>query len=196
MTKNKLTAHTRILLIYLLIVAALCIMASCSPVKRVLNNEKYYNTIAEHVISSGLCVNETVLLNQSDTLITFDTLFALDYRTDTYTVDNEIVKTVYKTVVKTVAIRDTFKSVVTDNSRLDLQQKEISKGLQEQSKLLAKIVALEKKNSELRKSKNKAWTFFWIIVAAITAFILRKPLLSLVSPLGGVLSKIGSAVKR
>lgn len=46
----------------------------------------------------------------TSTIITFDTLYSLDFKTDTFTVDREIVKV--KTVVKTVMNTDK----ITDNA--------------------------------------------------------------------------------
>jgi hypothetical protein len=73
--------------VYVAIVAACVIfsMAGCNPVKRVLNNPKYYDKIAEHVISSGLCVNDSVYI--SDTTILLDTLNVIETNTDTVTVN-------------------------------------------------------------------------------------------------------------
>jgi hypothetical protein len=181
MTKIKLTTSFRILIIYLLVVIALCLAASCSPVKQVLKDESKMREVWEKGVLKSWCVNDTLILNQSDTLITFDTLFALDYRTDTYTVDNEIVKTVYKTVVKTVAIRDTFTAVVKDWKHIELIQKQL---IAKDGQLLEKIDQLEKSKSETkqaRKDRNKWRLWFFILLGIIGVYLFRKPLRFLVN---------------
>ncbi len=156
------------------VIVGLVLLNSCNPVKQVLKDEAKMKQVWEKGVLKDWCTNDSVYT--SDTIVTLDTLHLLETSTDTVTINDtvRITKTEYKYITKTVNIRDT--TVVTDRSKENLLQKEVNKGLEEQSKQLAKIVALEKANSELRKSKNKAWTFVWIILAIIGVYLFRKPL--------------------
>jgi len=191
----KLNTHTRILLIYLLVVAALCLLASCNPVKRVINNPKHYKNITEHVISSGACVNDTLIISQSDTLVTFDTLYTLDFNTDTYTVDREVVRNVTKVVTKTVTIRDTITKVVTDNARLNLKQKEVDALKVKVNTQSEQITQLKEDVRKANNSKRKAWLYLWLIVAGVTLYFTRSLWIGIagkgLSVIGRVLKGIG-----
>jgi hypothetical protein len=83
------------------------LLFSCNPVKRVLLNDEYYKIVTDKFVSEGGCVNDTVY--QSDTTLILDTLYSLDFKVDTFLIDKirTVVKTEYKTVSKTIKIRDT-----------------------------------------------------------------------------------------
>lgn len=176
----------------LLIVAALGMLClalfGCNPVKRVLNNPKYYNPIADHVISSGLCVNDSIYI--SDTTILLDTLYNIETVTDTVTVGDSvwIDRVEYRTIKKTVTIRDT--TVVTDNSRINLLQKELIK---KDGELIAKNDELAKSKSEtkeVRKERNKWRLYFFLLLGGIGTLIglligwkIKTGALKLISPI-------------
>lgn len=169
----------------LLIVAALGILClalfGCSPVKRVLNNPKHYNTIAEHLISSGLCVNDSIYI--SDTTILLDTLYNIETVTDTVTVGDSvwIDRVEYRTIKKTVTIRDT--TIVTDNSRINLLQKQISLHLQNESKLKTDLVNIKSAKKEMQQERNKWRLYFFLLLFGVVGWFLRKPILKLISPI-------------
>jgi hypothetical protein len=50
-------------------------LLGCNPVKQVLRDKEKLDKIAEYVISSGYCVNDTIIQSKSDTLITYDTIY-------------------------------------------------------------------------------------------------------------------------
>ena len=52
----------------------LILLLSCNPVKQVLKDKEKLDKVAEVVISSGYCVNDTIIKTNSDTLITYDTI--------------------------------------------------------------------------------------------------------------------------
>lgn len=167
----------------LLIIAAvfvlgiIAMLTGCNPVKRVLKDPVKMGKVFDAGVEKGWCVNDTVIVSKSDTLISYDTLYSLDLQTDTFNVDHEIVKV--KTVVKTVHIRDTTREIVTDNSRIILLQKrneELREENAEAKKLLVKATDLAE---AFQKQRNK-WRFrFWLLVAVIGLILFRKPLLKL-----------------
>lgn len=164
----------KLLLFFLLALWVLYTCSSCSPVKRVLLNDKYYKQVTDKFVLDGGCVNDTIFA--SDTTVLFDTLYSLDYKTDTVTIDNikSIVKTEYKTVTKTVIIRDT--AVVTDQTQINLLKSQIA----------SKDVKLKSKEDELSQviGQLKEWKFkarkknfmFWGLVFSILVFIFKKPI--------------------
>lgn len=180
MTKSKeITPH--IIWKALLFVAALGVLClalfGCNSVKRVLKDTAKMEQVFNEGVKKGWCVNDTIIQSKSDTLITFDTLFAVDFETDTFTVDREVVKTVTKVVTKTVKIRDTVTNIVKDNRLINLLGDELSDKqaqLTEKENELKKVQAQVK---EFKQARNKWRLYFWLLVAAIGVFLFGKPLL-------------------
>lgn len=166
---------------YLLLILAAVILihlfSGCSPVKRVLLNDKYYKQVTDKFVLDGGCVNDTIFA--SDTTVLLDTLYSLDYKTDTVTIDNikSIVKTEYKTVTKTVIIRDT--AVVTDHTQINLLKSQIA----------SKDVKLKSREDELSQVKGqlkgaealakKRWWLMWLVIVLCGVWTFRKPLFKL-----------------
>lgn len=157
------------------------VLSSCNPVKQVLRDEYKMRKVWNEGALDGWCVNDTLIVSKSDTLISYDTLYSLDVQTDTFNIDREIVKV--KTVVKTVRIRDTVTQTVKDLKLIDLLQKQNSLHLQTISKLKADLVNMRAENSALQKQRNKWMLYFWIVVSAVGIYLFRKPLLKLISPI-------------
>ena len=155
--------------------------SSCNPVRRVLLDDEKYKIVTDKFVSEGGCVNDTIF--SSDTTVLLDTLYSLDFKTDTVYIDDvkTVVRTEFKTVEKRVIIRDT--AVVTDNSRINLLQKEVSKHLEDKSKLNEKIVSLQDDLQAQKKKTGKWKLYFWIILIVSIAIQFRKPILRLISPL-------------
>ena len=93
-------------------------LLSCNPVKQVLRDKEKLDKVAEYVINSGYCANDTIIQSKSDTLITYDTIYE----------KNDIIRNILKTdtlrlsftktLVKTIRITDTIQKVVVDNARI------------------------------------------------------------------------------
>ncbi len=164
-----IAVYTIGLLLFLLLA-----LNSCNPVKQVLRDEYKMRKVWNEGALKGWCVNDTLIVNKSDTLITFDTLYSLDFKTDTFTVDKEIVKV--KTVVKTVRITDTFTNIVTDNSRIELLQKQLAKKDDEAISLNNKLVDSIAETKQAKQDRNK-WRFrFFLLLTIFGLFLFRKPL--------------------
>lgn len=159
----------------------LIVLFGCNPVKQVLKDSAKMQQVFDEGVKLGWCVNDSVYV--SDTTILLDTLHVIESTTDTLKVDSVvyITKTDYKTITKTVTIRDT--TVVTDRSKEKLLQKEVSNLLDDQIKLKQDIVNIEAEKKAAKKSKNKAWTLFWIVLAACVGWTLRKPIMKLIKPI-------------
>lgn len=134
---------------------ALLILSSCNPVKQVLNNPSKFAIIKDTVLSRGYCVNDTSFLYITDTLEVTDTLY--EVITDTLVINDSLVfwDVKYKTIQRTITIRDSIKSVVIDSSMASVLRKELW---------------LEKEKSK----ENKAWKkmFFYAIGGALVFFLL------------------------
>ncbi len=179
MRKHRNTTTYYILVIYLSIVAALCLlgMASCNPVKQVLKSEDKKRQVWEAGVLADWCVNDTAFV--SDTTVLLDTLYNIEYKSDTVTVGDSvwIDRVEYRTISKTVTIRDT--AVVRDNSLIDLQRKAIEVKDKEIKALYEKGKELEQDFKDMKHRRNKWRLYFFLLLAVITAFILRKPIIKL-----------------
>lgn len=134
---------------------ALLILSSCNPVKQVLKKPAYFNVIKDYVLKGGYCVNDTSFVYVRDTLEVTDTLY--EVYTDTLVINDSLVfwDVKYKTILRTIKIRDSIKSVVIDSSMVGVLRKELW---------------LEKEKSK----ENKSWKkmFFIAIGGAIAFFLL------------------------
>lgn len=159
----------------------LAILTSCNPVKQVLKDEYKMRKVWNEGVLDGWCVNDTTIVSKSDTLITFDTLYSLDFKTDTFNIDHEVVKV--KTVTKTVKIRDTIKQVVTDNSRVDILNDMLNKCNDGQLQLSHELDAKNIEYEDMQTNRNR-WRFrFFLLALAIAVYLFRKPILKLISPI-------------
>jgi hypothetical protein len=163
----------------IIIVAALALLSSCNPVKRVLLNDEYYKIVTDKFVSEGGCVNDTVF--NSDTTVLFDTLYSLDFKTDTFNIFNEkvIVQTKYKTIEKKVVIRDT--AVVTDYARIKLLNENIAAKDAEINTAKNALKSEQLKTKEQQQRGNK-WVFnFWALIVAVSIYVFRKPIFRLIT---------------
>lgn len=141
---------------------------SCNPVKQVLRDKEKLDAVAEVVISSGYCANDTIIQTKSDTLITYDTLYQRgeDIIRDVWHTDT-LRLPLTKKIVKTIRIRDTINQVVVDNARI---------------KLLEAKLAVQTEKTEEYKAKAKSrlnWLILLLLVISIR--ILYKPILKIIA---------------
>lgn len=144
----------------------LILLLGCNPVKQVLKDKAKLDQVAEVVISSGYCVNDTIIKTNSDTLITYDTIiekkeiFNTLLKTDTLTIP------LTKKIVKTITIRDTITKVVTDYARIN--------------QLEAKLALQTEKTEEYhQKAKSRLNWLIWLLIA-ISVYLIRKPIINLI----------------
>ena len=154
-----------LLFLYILLILSV-ILLSCNPVKQVLKDKDKLDKVAEVVVKSGYCANDTTIITKSDTTIVHDTTYDIDTLIDLrFKNDTQYVK-VPKVIIRTITIRDTIKSVVVDGARVLLLEKELSKSA-----------------DELKEWKEKArkrwWNLFWLILI-FSIYILRKPILKFI----------------
>lgn len=154
------------------------LLFSCNPVKRVLLNDEYYKIVTDKFVSEGGCVNDTVY--QSDTTLILDTLYSLDFKVDTFLIDKirTVVKTEYKTVSKTIKIRDT--AIVTDYTRIKLLTEKITA---KDAEIIAAKQSIKEQELKVKEQKQRAngWIFkFWLLVVAASIYVFRKPLFKLI----------------
>jgi len=137
-------------------------LLACNPVKQVLRDKEKLDKVAEYVISSGYCVNDTIIQSKSDTLITYDTIYEKNdiirniLRTDTLRLSFT------KTLVKTIRITDTIQKVVIDNARIN--------------QLEAKLALQTEKTEEYKAKANSRLKWLVLLLIAICVRILYKPI--------------------
>ena len=171
--------------IYLFLLGAIIsVLYSCSPVKRVLENPKYYAQVKKQVILNGECVNDTITEEiLKDTIIYKDTVIhdsfkvnmPMECHLDTIVNDFSVylengnlwVQWLGKVPERTINKQTTH--VVVDRAKEAI--------LIDSCKSLERRV-YEKDNELARKSKTM--TKLYIGLIAMLLFIFRKPILKLV----------------
>ncbi len=151
----------RILLISLLFL-------SCNPVKQVLRDKEKLDAVAEVVVSSGYCANDTIIQTKSDTLITYDTLYQRgeDIIRDVWHTDT-LRLPLTKKIVKTIRIRDTINQVVVDNARIKL--------------LEAKLAVQTEKVEEYKAKAESRLNWLILLLLVICIRIFYKPILKIIA---------------
>jgi hypothetical protein len=159
--KIKIDPVNAILLIAILLFLILWLF-SCNPVKQVLRDQNKLDQVAKVVVAGGYCTNDTTYIVKSDTTIKVDTLVRIDTLTDTYVLNDTTYITKWKTrdILKSVIIHDTIKSVVVDNSRLNLIQADLA------------AERIKSKEWESKAEKRAGWLI--ILILAIAGFIYLK----------------------
>lgn len=137
-------------------------LVSCNPVKRVINDKKKLDKVAEVVIRSGYCANDTTYIGSSDTVYFYDTIMSTitekEIRNDTA----YITKTKYRDIIKNILIRDTIKSIIVDSARILYLKGDI---LKLESKL---------KTAQERASKYFGWLIFLILCITFALYLRYK----------------------
>lgn len=169
--KLKLSHADLILVAYIAtILFAIALITSCNPVKQVLKDKDKLDEVAEVVVRSGYCANDTTIITRSDTTVVHDTSYQTDTLIDLKTLsDTQYVILPRKIITKTITIRDTVKSVVVDNARLSILQKDILK-------LQAEAEVIRAESDKWRGLAKKRWWLIFILIGGIAGYILRKPI--------------------
>lgn len=170
--------------IYIFLLGAIVsVLYSCSPVKRVLSNPKYYEQVKKQVILNGECVNDTITEEVlKDTIIYKDTVIhdsfkvnmPMECHLDTIVNDFSVylengnlwVKWLGKVPERTIKKQVTH--VVVDRAK--------------EAILIDSCANQNRKIYELEnsiKSKNSKILKLFVLLAAIVLFMLRKPIMRL-----------------
>ena len=151
-----------IAVLIVLIITAI-VAFSCNPVKQVLNNRAKFEEVKNEVIRLGLCANDTTFITASDTLIQYDT--TVQKETEILTIGDTVYVTKWQTrdIIKKLTIRDTIKSVVVDNSRVQLLQ--------------ADLKAIEAKAKEYKEKADKRLSYLILVgvILGLWVFFKIKP---------------------
>lgn len=168
--------------VYIFLLGAfVSVLYSCSPVKRVLKNPKYYEQVKKQVILNGECVNDTITEEiLKDTIIYKDTVIhdsfkvnmPMECHLDTIVNDFSVylengnlwVKWLGKVPERTIKKQVTH--VVVDRAKEAIL-------IDSCANQARKIYELE--NSI--KSKNGKILKLFVLLAAIVLFMLRKPIM-------------------
>lgn len=170
--------------VYIFLLGAIVsVFYSCSPVKRVLTNPKYYEQVKKQVILNGECVNDTITEEVlKDTIIYKDTVIhdsfkvnmPMECHLDTIVNDFSVylengnlwVKWLGKVPERTIKKQVTH--VVVDRAK--------------EAILIDSCANQNRKIYELEnsiKSKNSKILKLFVLLAAIVLFMLRKPIMRL-----------------
>jgi hypothetical protein len=148
----------------------LLFLIACNPVKQVLKDKDKLDKVAEVVVKSGYCANDTTIITKSDTTIQYDTSYLTDTLIDLRTIkDTQYVTLPKKVITRTITIRDTITNVVVDGARVLLLEKDVAKYKTESAEW-----------KELAKARW--WYLFWIILFTMV-YLLRKPILRICLPM-------------
>jgi len=171
-TTNPINPLDQLLLVYILLIILL-IFASCNPVKQVLKDKEKLDKVAEVVVRSGYCANDTTIITKSDTTIVVDTLHDTTNVVERFVSHDTVYQTKIKTVVRTVTIRDTIKSGVVDNARIRVLESDVLK-------LREKNISIQEQLIEQKKISRRRWWWIVLLIVAFSCYILRKPILKFV----------------
>ncbi len=102
------------------------VLFGCNPVKQVINDKAKLDKVAIEVIKKGYCANDTTIITKSDTLLVVDSL--IEIQSDTTIINDTAYVTLWETknFFKTFTIRDTLRSIIVDNARVNLLQTDLS----------------------------------------------------------------------
>ena len=133
------------------------LLVSCNPVKQVLKDKAKFDEVAAEVIRQGYCVNDTLIIVKSDTIVMVDSL--IEVYSDTTIINDTSYVTLWETknFTKTFTIRDTLHSVVVDNARIKLLKADIDKIT---------------KQSEQHKQKATSRLYWFIIALCVILFLI------------------------
>jgi hypothetical protein len=146
---------------YLLIIL---LFLSCNPVKQVLRDKEKLAQVAEVVVRSGWCANDTTFITKSDTLVEIDTVINVDIQIDTQKVNEFVYVTKWKTntITKTLTIHDTLKSYIVDNARVRLLQTDSAR------------LSVEMDEWKGKAKRRQIWLFAIIAMIAGALYIKSK----------------------
>ena len=167
-TTNPINPLDQLLFVYILLIILL-ILFSCNPVKQVLKDKDKLDKVAEVVVKSGYCANDTTILTKSDTTIVVDTLHDTTNIVEVKVKNDTVYQTKVKTVVKTVTIRDTIKSIVVDNARVRLLQEDILK-------LRERNISIQEQLTEQKRISRRRWWWIVLLIVSFSCYIFRKPI--------------------
>jgi hypothetical protein len=152
MTTNQNDPVNFMLIAYIILVFAAILMLGCNPVKQVIRDKDKLDKVAEVVVRSGYCSNDTVLITKSDTMINYDTVTNTKITTVQKNDTVYLWETKYRNVTKTVKIRDTVRQVVVDQAKINILEKDNVKLVDQLAK------------SEDESRKRLYWVFVLLLI--------------------------------
>lgn len=153
---------------YLVIVILSILFAGCASQRKA---EKFYK---KHPVElAKKCATEFPVrdsLIKGDTIINYDTLWGLEYRTDTLISEPQIITetktvTVPKLVTKYVTVRDTI--VRENTAKVSVLNSQIAKLFDLNRNLSEKNTELTQQRDEYKSQRNKARLINWILYVVI-----------------------------
>ena len=156
-----MATKAKLFIVYLIILLGILILG-CNPIKKaerlVLNNRDASNRVFNTLALERPCANDTMVVTLSDTTILQDTIF--DYKRDT--INNVITLTEKgKTIVKTIKVKDIKTAYVQDMRMIAILSDSVR---------FYKVLY----QSEHKYRKQAESRFWWLIIAIIGIFILKR----------------------
>lgn len=152
----------KILAAFLIILLAGC-MSIKKATKKVLADPAAKEIVGREWEKSNPCTADTITQTLSDTLINTDTVILPG---STVTINDTVYKFLPgKVITRTVTIRDTFHSYVVDTRRLKLAYDSMRYYYGVMVQRQGQIDELKGEVKHANQSRNKAWLYFWVLLA-------------------------------
>lgn len=152
----------------ILFIAGSFVFAGCNSVKRVLKDDAKREKVGREWEKKNPCINDTVKLVKSDTIVTVDTVYNIV--TDSIIVDGKtttIITKVPYSVTKTIRIKDTINNYIVDNRRLNIALDSLAH-YKNQLAFTKLLLEEQFKKTEEEKSRGDKWLTYFIILSILT----------------------------
>lgn len=150
----------KLLILYIILLISAALLFSCNSVKQVIKDKRKLDQVAEVVIRSGYCANDTLIIRKSDTSYVHDTTYVKETKTEVINDTVYLSEQNYKTIVKRIYIRDTIKNMVIDNAQVNA--------------LKGDIYVLNNRLAEEKDKSKKRFKYLFVLITVISLYILYK----------------------
>lgn len=166
------------------------LLASCSPVKRVLNNKDMFDQVAVEMVKRGVCVNDTTIITQTkDSIVYKDSIIEIISSVPCKDFDTTIGRArirvssgvlTYSSKDSIVYRTKTINKHIRDKKLEQILQKDIAS---KDSTILSyknQVLDLRNANLDLAREHRKQVLRFWILLFVSTAVTFRKQIIKLI----------------
>jgi hypothetical protein len=168
------------------------LLASCSPVKRVLNNKEMFDQVAVEMVKRGICVNDTTIITQTkDSIVYKDSIIERITSVPCKDFDTTIgrARISVSSGVLTYSSKDSVvyrTKTITKNIRDKKLEAILQKDIASRDSIILsyknQILDLRNANQELTWEHRKQVFKFWLLVIASAAVTFRKQIIKLIWP--------------
>lgn len=156
------------------------LLLACNPVKRVLKDPEKLDEVRQHLIETGMCVNDTVTV---ETFIQGEDSIVKIPCDDFDTTSKDSVRIVVKdSVLKYIKINKVITKIVRDTKLEDQLKAELKKKDDEILKLKSKVVDLGGDNNKLDKRVLRLRIILICLAVFTSLVVFKKPILRTLMP--------------